>query len=92
MFLVRVRGVLLNDYLMQDVDLAFASISHGVAFHVERTDRGLEASIARDMPAARLVVECYDTARDVLDGFVRISSGNTFTAPRPRAIVDAARA
>ena len=71
MFLVRLRGVLLDDYLMPDVDLAFASISHGVAFHVERTSRGLEVSIARDMPAARMVVECYNTARDVFDGFVK---------------------
>ena len=71
MFLVRVSGVLLDDYLMPDVDLAFASISHGVAFHVERTSRGLEVSVARHMPAARMVVECYNTARDVFDGFVK---------------------
>ena len=71
MFLVRIRGVLLDDYLMPDVDLAFASISHGVAFHVERTKHGFEVSVARDMPAARMVVECYNTARDVYDGFVK---------------------
>ena len=35
-FLVRLRGVLLDDYLMPDVDVAFATISHGVAFYVER--------------------------------------------------------
>ena len=71
MFLVRLHGVLLDDYLMPDVDLAFASISHGVAFHVERTSRGLKVSIARDMPAACMVVECYNTARDVFDGFMK---------------------
>jgi molecular chaperone HtpG len=71
MFLVRVRGVLLDDYLMPDVDLAFATISHGVAFHVEPRSGSLEVSIARDMPAARLVVECYKTAHDVFDGFVK---------------------
>ena len=71
MCLVRVRGVLLDDYLMPDVDLAFASISHGVAFHVERTKNAFEVSVARDMPAARMVVECYNTARDVFDGFVK---------------------
>ena len=71
MFVVRLRGVLLDDYLMPDVDLAFASISHGVAFHVERTSHGLEVSIARDMPAARMVVECYNTAQDVFEGFVK---------------------
>ena len=71
MFLVRLRGVLLDDYLMPDVDLAFASISHGVAVHVERTSHGLDVSIARDMPAACMVVECFTTAREVFEGFVK---------------------
>jgi molecular chaperone HtpG len=70
-FLVRLRGVLLDDYLMPDVDAAFASISHGVAFHVEQNKGVLEISIARDMPAVQMVVECYKTARDVFDGFVK---------------------
>ncbi len=71
MFLLRVRGVLLNDYLMPDVDLAFALISHGVAVHVERSNDGIYVSIARDMPAACMVIECYDTAREVFEGFVK---------------------
>ena len=71
MFLVRVRGVLLDDYLMPDVDAAFATISHGVAFHIKRTNSILEISIARNMPAVRMVVECYKTAHDVFDGFVK---------------------
>ncbi len=70
-FLVRVRGVLLNDYLMSDVDAAFAEISHGVAVHVEKAGGVLLISIAREMPAVRMVVECYKTARDVFDGFVK---------------------
>lgn len=71
MFLIRLRSVLLDDYLMPDVDAAFAAISHGVAFHVESKDSMLVISIARDMPAVRIVVECYKTARDVFDGFVK---------------------
>lgn len=71
MFLVRLRGVLLDDYLMPDIDAAFAVISHGVAFHVEPAGSALRISIAREMPAVRLVVECYKTARDVFDGFVK---------------------
>lgn len=71
MFLVRIRGVLLEDYLMPEVDLAFAAISHGVSFNVELTKKGLEVAVARDMPAARMVVECYNTAKDVFDGFVK---------------------
>lgn len=70
-FLVRLRGVLLDDYLMPDVDAAFAVISHGVAFHVEPVGSVLQISIARDMPAVRMVVEVYKAARDVFDGFVK---------------------
>jgi molecular chaperone HtpG len=71
MFLVRLRGILLDDYLMSDVDAGFATISHGVTFHVEQAANGLRISIARDMPAVRMVIECYRTARDVFDGFVK---------------------
>ena len=38
MGLVRLRSILLDDYLMPDVDAAFATISHGVSFHVEKKD------------------------------------------------------
>lgn len=71
MFLVRLRGVLLDDYLMPDIDAAFATISHGVAFHAESKDGALHISIERNLNTVRMVVECYRTARDVFDGFVK---------------------
>ncbi|MEQ8691106.1 MAG: hypothetical protein RIC89_09770, partial [Pseudomonadales bacterium] len=71
MFLVRLRSVLLDDYLMPDVDAAFADISHGVNVHVEKVGDGIELSIARNMPAVEMVLECYSTARDVFDGFMK---------------------
>ena len=71
MFLVRLRGILLDDYLMADVDTAFATISHGVDFHIEKKDDVLYVSIARDIPAVTMVLECYTTARDVFDGFMK---------------------
>ena len=71
MFLVRLRGVLLDDYLMPDVDAAFAEISHGVAFDVRKREEILQISIARDFPAVTMVVECYKIARDVFEGFVK---------------------
>ena len=71
MFLVRLRGVLLDDYLMPDIDAAFATISHGVAFHIEPRDDSLHISIARNLPAVGMVTECYNIARDVFDGFVK---------------------
>jgi molecular chaperone HtpG len=71
MCLVRIRGVLRDDYWLPEVDLAFANISHGVAFHVEKTDQALSVSIARDMPAVKLPIEAYRSAQDVFDGFVK---------------------
>jgi molecular chaperone HtpG len=70
MFLVRLRSILLDDYFMPDIDAAFATISHGVALHIEKKGDVLHISIARDMPAVRIVVESYRAAREVFHGFV----------------------
>lgn len=70
MFLVRLRGILVDDYFLSEVDAGLAIISHGVAFHVEQKDRILEILIARDMPALRMVVESYRAAREVFHQFV----------------------
>lgn len=70
MFLVRLRGVLLDDYFMSDVDAAFATISHGVSLHIEGVGENLQISLARDIPAVRMVVEAYRSAPEVFHGFV----------------------
>jgi molecular chaperone HtpG len=69
MFLMRLRGILLEDYFMPDVDVAFATISHGVTLHIEKQDNVLQISIHRDMPAARMAVESYRSAHEVFHGF-----------------------
>ena len=72
MFLVRLRGVLLDDYVIGDVEISLADISHGVEFHTEaKGDTLQEIAISRTAPAVRMVVECYRTARDVFSGFVK---------------------
>ena len=72
MFLVRLRGVLLDDYVIGDVEVSLAGISHGVEFHTEaKGDILQEIAISRTAPAVRMVVECYRTARDVFNGFVK---------------------
>ena len=70
MFLVRLRGVLLDDYFMPDVDASFATISHGVSLHIEGKGDGLQISLARNMTAVRMVVEAYRSAPEVFHGFV----------------------
>ena len=71
MFLLKLRGVLLDDYLMSDVDASLASISHGVEFHTQEESGTLRIAIERQSPSARMVIECYKTAKDVFDGFVK---------------------
>ena len=71
MFLVRLRSILLDDYLMADVEAAFANISHGVNFHVSRSEDVLKIAIARGIEPTKMVIECYTTARDVFDGFMK---------------------
>ena len=65
-FLVALRGVLLDDYLMPNIDAAFATITHGVSFQVQKKDGDVQVFIARNIPSVAMVLECYRTARDVL--------------------------
>ena len=71
MFLLRIRTILLDDYLMPDVDVDFAEISHGVSIHVIAEGDKLDISIQRTLPAVAMVTECYTAARDVFGGFVK---------------------
>ena len=71
MFLIRVRNVLLDDYLMTDTETHLASISHGVAVDVQSVDKVLHIAIERSLSAVGVVTECYRTARDVFEGFVK---------------------
>ena len=71
MFLIRVRNVLLDDYLMPDTETHFATISHGVAVHTQSEGDNLHIAIERSLPTVSVVTECYRTARDVFDGFVK---------------------
>ncbi len=70
MFLVRLRGVLLDDYFLPDVDAMFAKISHGVSLQIEKQPDSLKIAIDRAMPAAQIVIEAYRSAPEVFHGFV----------------------
>lgn len=70
MFLVRLRGILVDDYFLPEVDAGLATISHGVTFHVAQKERVLQILIARDMPALRMAIESYRGAREVFHQFV----------------------
>ncbi len=69
--LIRVALVVADDYLLPNVKLSFARISHGVQFLVSKEPDDLQIKVARDAATVRQVVECYETAREVFDGFVK---------------------
>ena len=71
MFLIRIRNVLLDDYLLADIVVNMATISHGVAVHAQLQSDILHIAIERGLPAVAAVTECFRTARDVFDGFVK---------------------
>ena len=70
-FLIRVRGILIDDYLMSSVEADFATISHGIAVHVDMVSDAIQIAISYTLPAAGMVIECYRAARDVFDGFAK---------------------
>ena len=71
MFLISVRHVLLDDYLMPDIETHLATISNGVAVDVKSEADILHISIERSLPTVGVVTEYYRTARDVFEGFVK---------------------
>jgi molecular chaperone HtpG len=70
MFLLRLRGVLLDEYFMPQVEVSLAKISHGVSLHIEKGGNPLLIAIARETPAVRMVVESYRTVREAFPAFV----------------------
>ncbi len=70
-FLIRLRNVLLEDYLMPNTEIHLATISHGVAVSVRLEADVLHIAIERNLPTVNVVTDYYRTASDVFDGFVK---------------------
>lgn len=71
MFVLKLKGVLMDDYLLADSDICLANISHGVMVHLVPTNTELQISISQNAPAVTMVIECCRTAPDVFSGFVK---------------------
>jgi molecular chaperone HtpG len=69
--LIRVLTVLNDDYLMYNIEAAFAEISHGVPFEVRHADGKIHFYLARNSGPVRPLLECYKTAHDVFMSFVK---------------------
>jgi molecular chaperone HtpG len=71
LFLARVVATLSDDYLLPDVAVDFAHISHGVPLKFEKNDGTLQLWISRDGASVKPVIASYYTAYEVFGGFVK---------------------
>lgn len=69
--LVRITMTLAEDYLLPNVEVRFADITHGVGALVEGGRDNLKIYLARDSGIVRPVIECYRAAYEVFGGFVK---------------------
>jgi molecular chaperone HtpG len=68
---IKIISILNDDYLVPKAEVSFAKISHGVTFLINYQDDILQIKLARDSSAVQSVLECYRTAYEVFEGFVK---------------------
>lgn len=68
---VRTAATLAEDYLLPNVEIRFADISHGVTILVEKPSDTIVLYLAKDSAAIKPVVQCYRSAYEVFGGFVK---------------------
>lgn len=69
--LARVMSTLSDDYLLADVSVQFAEISHGVAVLVAKEGELVKIWLARNSSVVKPVLATYHTAFEVFGGFVK---------------------
>lgn len=69
--LVRIASILRDDYLIADVELVLADISHGVTVLPEKLGEQLKIYIARSSPLLPPLLEFYDKAYELFAQFMK---------------------
>jgi len=69
--LVRIASILRDDYLISDVDLVAAEISHGVTVLPKKAGDQLNIFIARSSPLLPPLLEFYDKAYELFTQFMK---------------------
>ena len=69
--LARIVWILNEDYLLPQVDIVFADISHGVSVLVSKKNDAVQVHLAKGSNSLRPVLETYQNAYEVFDGFVK---------------------
>lgn len=68
---IRITTCLNEDYLLPDVDVQFADISHNVTIQAKNDDGKVSIFIARNCAVLRPVLEVYSTSYDIFGPFVK---------------------
>ncbi|MFM9913100.1 MAG: ATP-binding protein [Methylophilaceae bacterium] len=69
--LIRIASILRDDYLISDVELVLADISHGVSVLPEKLGEQLKIYIARSSPLLPPLLEFYDKAYELFAQFMK---------------------
>lgn len=67
---IRIASTMDEFYLISNVEIFFATISHGVNYMVEKKGYVLHIYLNREASSIQTIKECYRTAHEVFDGFV----------------------
>jgi len=68
---IRISTTLADDYFLNDFEVQFVDITHGVNFLVEGDQNKGRLRVARNCPLVQPLLECYDTAPEVFSSFVK---------------------
>lgn len=69
--LIRIASILRDDYLIADVELVLADISHGVTVLPEKLGEQLKIFVARSSPLLPPLLEFYDKAYELFSQFMK---------------------
>ena len=68
---IRISTTLADDYFLNDFEVQFVDITHGVHFLVDGDQKKGRLQVARNCPPVRPLLECYETAPEVFSAFVK---------------------
>jgi molecular chaperone HtpG len=69
--LLRIASIVRDDYLIPDVEVVLAEISHGVTVHAEKLGEQLRVHIARSSSLLPPLIEFYDKAYELFTQFMK---------------------
>lgn len=69
--IIRITSILRDDYLIPDIEVSFADISHGVTIFTKKISEQLFLYISKSSALLPPLIECYNKAWDVFGSFMK---------------------